>query len=64
MAVKVVQNNSNPKNDSSKEFRIKQLEDGITRAEQNIQIFTDEVQKQIVLKNQLEAELSILKSSS
>jgi len=44
------------------DFKIKELEGGIAKAEQNVRIFSDEVQKQIILKAQLEAELASLKS--
>jgi len=39
-------------------MKMGQLEEGIKRADANVKIFSDEVQKQMVLKAQLEAELA------
>ncbi|OGM14300.1 hypothetical protein A3A76_00130 [Candidatus Woesebacteria bacterium RIFCSPLOWO2_01_FULL_39_23] len=44
------------------QYSIKTLEENIARAEQNIQIFSAEVQKQIMLKAELEAQLAALKA--
>jgi len=41
-------------------MKMGQLEEGIKRADANVKIFSDEVQKQMVLKAQLEAELAQL----
>jgi hypothetical protein len=44
------------------DFKIKELEEAIQKAEQNIKIFSDQVQSQIMLKAQLEAELASFKA--
>lgn len=44
--------------------QITAFEENIARCEKNIKIFSDEVQKQIMLKAELEAELAKLKSQS
>ena len=44
------------------DFKIKELEEGIVKAEQNIKIFSDQVQSQIIIKAQLEAELASLRA--
>lgn len=43
------------------DFKIKETEEGIKKAEENIKIFSDQVQAQIILKAQLEAELASLR---
>lgn len=43
-------------------FKIKELEEGIKKAEENIKVFSDQVQSQIILKAQLESELTMLKA--
>lgn len=42
-------------------LKVKQLEEGIVRAQSNFELFTAEAQKQIVLKAQLMEELAQLK---
>jgi len=44
------------------DFKIKELEEGVQKAEKNIKIFSDQVQSQIILKAQLEAELALLRA--
>lgn len=43
------------------DFKIKETEAGIKKAEENIKIFSDQVQSQIIIKAQLEAELASLR---
>lgn len=46
---------------SSQEYQLKALEDGINRCDQNIQIFSQEVEKQRALKIELEIQYRELK---
>ena len=47
---------------TDREFQMESLKEGVSRAEKNIEIFSQEVEKQRTLKAQLQAELEKLMS--